>query len=192
MGHRVPHPGDTIQLYECSVPPPPFLSSLHPVPHGIAGAYAEIYALLGPCQTCKIKGYFCGMHHFLFVSSLSPFSPTATKQTTNAAVQYVQEVILIQCSTPICKFGLCGAVCVGCVSSNHLSWVEIVCLLLSSLFTATHSPPSSYFFLPRGPSPAISQRPKKVMILFLNGHCVILLSFPSSFRRNAASKRSSW
>ena len=68
--------------------------------------------------------------------------------------------------------------CVAVVVSAAIIYLGkklCACSCPPSLFTATH------FFLPSfflfGPSSTISQRPKKVMILFLNGHCVILLSF---------------
>ena len=54
----------------------------------------------------------------------------------------------------------------GCVSSNHLSWVEIVCSLAlscpTSLFTATHFFLASFLLVLSGPSPTISQRPKRL------------------------------
>ena len=69
--------------------------------------------------------------------------------------------------------------CVAVVVSAAIIYLGkklCACSCPPSLFTATHFFLPSYFFL-FGPSSTISQRPKKVMILFLNGHCVILLSF---------------
>ena len=76
----------------------------------------------------------------------------------------------------------------GCVSSNHLSWVEIVCLLLSSPPPFLRPPTFSFlpsflhsYFFPFGPSSTISQRQKKGYDIILEWALRYIALFPPSF-----------